>query len=347
MLTESVRTCIVNHLPTFDRRRGNRGVWARGPGAGDCGRRPGAARRWGGAGERFAKKLALRMDATLAVRQTHLPSPVFRPTPSSGWISDVMDTMVRTRALQHFLATGTLVSQGPTSRAFVCLPACLRLLPPPPPPPSPSHTLPALLLLLIEPPRVSTPTHRLAGRVKDEEYLGGATGLSQDLQRWVSCSSDVCLWTLTDCAGRRGLLSYPPRPLPPNTIMKTSQTKMTTPPLHSTPLRQVGDPAGGAAGRGERGPLPRPPDGAQRQAAGVRLPQRGPAAQVRRHLKWGVRRMEDLLYELSVVGLAPGWRRRRGCGGGGGGQHRPAGGAGGDPTAPRAVRRDAGGGDQG
>lgn len=72
MLTESVRTCIVNHLPTFDRRRGNRGVWARGPGAGDCGRRPGAARRWGGAGERFAKKLALRMDATLAVRQTHL-----------------------------------------------------------------------------------------------------------------------------------------------------------------------------------------------------------------------------------------------------------------------------------
>lgn len=31
---------------------------------------------------------------------------------ASGWITDVLDSLVRTRALQHFLATGTLVAHS-------------------------------------------------------------------------------------------------------------------------------------------------------------------------------------------------------------------------------------------
>jgi len=62
-----------------------------------------------------------------------------------GWISDILDLMVKTRAFQFFLSTG-------------------RLLPPT------DHTL-------------KGGAGREGGRVRDEEYLGGVMGLSQELSR--------------------------------------------------------------------------------------------------------------------------------------------------------------------
>jgi len=64
-----------------------------------------------------------------------------------GWISDILDLMVKTRAFQYFLSTG-------------------RLLPP-------------TDLTLTGGRGGGTE----GGRVRDEEYLGGVMGLSQELSR--------------------------------------------------------------------------------------------------------------------------------------------------------------------
>ena len=86
-----------------------------------------------------------------------------------GWISDILDLMVKTRAFQFFLSTG-------------------RLLPPI------DHTL-----------KGGGGGGREGGRVRDEEYLGGVMGLSQELSRHaIKRASALDVAAVARCVRREG-----------------------------------------------------------------------------------------------------------------------------------------------
>ena len=86
-----------------------------------------------------------------------------------GWISDILDLMVKTRAFQYFLSTG-------------------RLLPP--------------TDLTLTGGRGGG---REGGRVRDEEYLGGVMGLSQELSRHaIKRASALDVVAVARCGRREG-----------------------------------------------------------------------------------------------------------------------------------------------
>lgn len=142
------------------------------------------------------KDVLTRVDQALAIVGGNV---VMR----EGWLSDILDQLVRTQAFEHFLTKGELI-------------------------------------------RMSDP--RLAGRVNDDEYLGGVMGLSHELARLaIKRASAMEVEAVVRCRD----------------LLQSLNGKLLEFEFRNGNLRRKFD--------------------------GV---------------KWGVRRTEDLLYELSIVGLS-------------------------------------------